>query len=202
MQSNKKLYLILGGIVAVVLIGAFSIVAAAVGFFYFSGPRTTFEGIPNSNSARNANVVDANKTIADKPPNLKEYITSNQSKLAEFKLINVETNIDRKWFRSAKDEALASFSSDADNPNEIIFSLSSFNNAVDAKKDADVYKRSIIAGKMKIVSEKRFASGVVLRYASEKTFGIMDCRDRLCTSITGLKKEKVERFYQLISSGK
>jgi len=197
-KSNKKLYLIFGGIGAVVLIGAFSIVAAAFGLMYLSRPKTTFEGIPNSNSARTANGINANKNTADKPQNLKEHITNNQNKFDEFKLIQVETNDYKKWFPSAKDEALASFSSDPNDSNEIIFSLSNFNNAADAKKDADGYRKNIIAGKMKIVSEKRLTSGLILHYANAKAFGIMDCRDRLCISITGVKKDKVEKFYQSV----
>lgn len=197
-KSNKKLYLILGGILAVILIGGFSIIVAALSLMYLSRPTTTFEGKPNTNTARDSG--NKNTNIADQRKRLEEFIRKNSNNFGEFKLTRVETSPNNKWLPNANEEAIADFSSDATNPYEILFFLSSFNNVAEAKKDAEAFKKNIIAKKMKIVSEKQLANGLILRYSSNKNFGIMDCSDRLCLSISGDEKDKVEKLYELFSA--
>jgi len=192
-KSNKKLILILGGIGAIVLIGAFSIVAAAFGLIYLSRPETTFEGKPNTNQAHS----NTNSTQQTSPKNkdLKTLLESRKNLFGDFKLYQINKS-DTKYFPYPKDKIYASFYSEQE-PKKLTFvDLSVFNNAGDARKEAEFKKKLIVEQKLKINSEKNYSNGVSISFKNKEYFEIFECQDEVCFSVRD-KTESVSSMFRL-----
>ncbi|HMS39441.1 MAG TPA: hypothetical protein PKE69_04390 [Pyrinomonadaceae bacterium] len=193
MQSNKKTYLILAGIAAIVLIGVFSIVAAAVGLVYFSRPRTTFEGKPNTNQAQvNTN---SNRQISPKPKDLQTLVESRQNLFGDFKLYQINKS-DTKFYPYPKDKINASFYSEQDPKKLTFFDVSVFNNVDDARKEVEFRKKYIGEQKLKIISEKNNADGVSISLKNKEYFEIIECQGEVCFSVRD-KTESVTSMFRL-----
>lgn len=218
--KSNKMYWIIGGIGAVVIIGGFFIVALAVGIYYYTDSDED-KLAKNTNTESNANI----KTIADsngntgedianinlrastnkdveeetKTENLKEYIETKYPLIGDFKMITVSEMKERnkKIFPQSKDEAFAIYSSNKDNPLEILFSIANYRKVSEAVTDVKAFRKKILKDG-KILKESNLSDGVIITYKSKSLIGILDCKDKLCADVSGIDGNKVADFYKRI----
>lgn len=208
-EKSNKLYWILGGIGAVVIIGGFLIAALIGGIYYFSD--SSDDLAKNTNIEPDSNVTAkklADTNTDDKKDDKKDggdwksVIESKHSNLGKFKLQSV-TKIEEKEkmiFRKSSDEAFALYSTSDKNPLEILFSVANFSSVSDAKADVAAIKSKIKSTKNgKIIKESKLSDGVIISYRKNKLIGILDCKDKVCTQTTGIDGKKVSDFYKLVT---
>jgi hypothetical protein len=209
-EKSNKLYWILGGIAALGIFGGIFITVVAGAIYYFSGPKTTFvgdntNGKPVALSNTNSDEKTKKEKISpfDENQTLKEFLESKHSTLGEFKQRGVSKieNNDKKIFKESADEAFALYSKEAKNPLEILFSMAKFSSVADAQTDAAAIRKEITSKKNnKIVKESNFSDGVIISYKKNKLIGILDCKGRICSQITGIDGGKVADFYKEFTS--
>ncbi len=215
-EKSNKLYWILGGVGAVVVIGGFFITALAVGIYYYASPTTIFEGENfNTDSNVTAKKLSGDDKNTDKPDNKKNdksrfgskdwksVIESKHTKLGKYKLQSV-SKIEEKEkmiFKESADEAFALYSTNDKKPLEILFSVANFSTISDAKSDVDAIKQKIKTAKNgKIIKESKLSDGVIITYRKNKLIGILDCKDKTCTQTTGVNGTKVSDFYKQVTN--
>lgn len=192
-KSNKKPYLILIGIGAIVLIGVFSIVAAAFGLIYLSRPKTTFEGKSNTNQAQSN--TNSNPQNTPKTEDLLTLVESRKNLFGDFKLYQINKS-DTKFYPYPKDKINASFYSEQDPKKLTFFDVSVFNNVDDARKEVEFRKKYIGEQKLKILSEKNNADGVSISLKNKEYFEIIECQGEVCFSVRD-KTESVTSMFRL-----
>ena len=209
-EKSNKMYWILGGVGAVVVIGGFLIAVIAVGIYYYTNSSDEVAITTNTESNKDVNA----KKLADTNPddkkddktkssgNWKSVIETKHSNLGKFKLQSV-TKIEEKEkmiFRESSDEAFALYSTSDKNPLEILFSVANFSTVSDAKKDVATIKSKIRSAKNgKIIKESKLSDGVIISYRKNKLIGILDCKDKTCTQTTGIDGKKVSDFYKQVA---
>jgi len=192
-KSNQKTYLILIGIGAIVLIGVFSIVAAAFGLIYLSRPKTTFEGKSNTNQAQSN--TNSNPQNTPKTKDLQTLVESRKNLFGDFKLYQINKS-DTKFYPYPKDKINASFYSEQDPKKLTFFDVSVFNNVDDARKEVEFRKKYIGEQKLKILSEKNNADGVSISLKNKEYFEIIECQGEVCFSVRD-KTESVTSMFRL-----
>lgn len=208
-EKSNKMYWIIGGVGAVVIIGGFLIAVLAVGLYYYSGSSNNI--VETTTDESNSNVES--KTLADKKDkpekskndggNLEKLLEKTHSKIGIYKMQSVSTIDDRKKmvFPTSSDEAFALYSSNDKNPLEILFSIAKFSTISDAKKDVAAIKGKIRSEEGKILKESKLSDGVIITYRKKKLIGILDCKDTTCIQTTGIDGKKVSSFYKNAQSG-
>lgn len=213
-EKSSKMYWILGGIGAVVIIGGFFITALAVGIYYYTDSSTDVTENTNNNKDVVAKKLSGDNADDDKKKDngddtktrnsgsWKSVLESKHSSLGKFKLQSV-SKIEEKEkmiFRESADEAFALYSTSEKNPLEILFSIAKFSTVSDAKKDVANIKSKIRSAKNgKIIKESKLSDGVIISYRKNKLIGILDCKDKTCTQTTGINGKKVSDFYKQVT---
>lgn len=213
-KSGGKLYWILGGIGALVLIGGFFAAVLIVGLFIYSSQNETLAETTEieSNSKvepeqrRDAETEkrSSTKKISDQPAsaNLESLIKNDYQNIGDFKLLSVNDieQKDKKIFRRSLDEAFAIYSSDEKNPLEILLSIANFKSIADAKIDVARVKLKSRAKKGKILKERKFSDGIIINYREKSLIKILDCKNKSCLLVTGTNAGKVGNFHEQVSA--
>lgn len=202
--DNTKLYWIIGGVGAIVVIGGLLIVALAAGlYFYKSSPPPIADN--------NSNPVNNSKPIADTTPDKKDLVESGGLKellkekhlmLGKFKQQGVVQVVEKEKmvFKKSADEAFAMYSANSKNPLEILFSIAKFSTVADAKTDVAVIKKDILNEKNgKIIKETNLSDGVIITYRKKTLVGILDCKNKTCSQTIGTDGTKVSDFYSQVN---
>jgi hypothetical protein len=202
--GNTKLYWILGGVGAIVVIGGLLIVAVAAGLYFYKSS-------PSPVADNNSNSVDNSKPLADNTSDKKELVESGGLKellkekhlmLGKFKQQGVVQVVEKEKmiFKKSADEAFAMYSANSKNPLEILFSIAKFSTVDDAKTDVAVIKKNILNEKKgKIIKESNYSDGVLITYRKNTLIGILDCKNKTCSQTIGTDGKKVSDFYRQVN---
>ncbi len=198
--KTNKMYWMIGGIATVVLLGGFFIVALAAGLYFYNRPTTTFDK-PSETNVNKQEITEKQDNRIERIPFLNETIDSKHTVLGKFKLQKVTRVSDRekRVFEESKDEAFALYSTDEKkHPLEILFSIATFSSINAAQTDAAAVKQKLLnEKKAKIIRESNLSDGVIISYKQNNLIGILDCKNKTCTQITGIDGRKVSDFYKL-----